>query len=523
MSAAAVEAISGYSTDPGLPEGWVNAPVESLFDVNPRKVIPDDLEPGSLITFVPMSAVDAERGTIATPEIRPLAEVAKGYTAFREGDVIVAKITPCFENGKAAIARDLVNGVGFGSTEFHVLRPTGVVVAEYVYHFVRQERFREGAAGEMTGTVGQKRLPADFLREVVLPVAPLAEQRRIVAAVEALLQRVNAARERLAKVPAILKRCRQAVLAAACSGRLTEEWREAHPLAPSESLLVRLRRKANAAGKVALTDAVSDAPSLPESWMWAPLGWLGLDSDNAVQTGPFGALLHRDEFVSEGVPVVAVGNLTGMGFTKDGLYFIRREKAQDLKRFDVQAGDVLFARSGATLGKVCVAPDFVRDWRMTGHILRARLDTSLVCPDMVTFALRGAPYVVEQVNGRVRGVTRPGYNTQLLESVLVPVPPLAEQQAIVHRVKDLFALADEIERRVAVAMSRAERVTQTILAEAFRGELVPSEAELVRREGREYEPAGVLLERIRRERAVQHAKGNQLHARTGRSRARRTS
>lgn len=88
-----------------------------------------------------MPAVDAESGTILTPEIREFPAVRKGYTSFVDGDVIVAKITPCMENGKAAVARGLMNGVGFGSTEFHVLRSNSAVLPEFVFHFVRQKYF----------------------------------------------------------------------------------------------------------------------------------------------------------------------------------------------------------------------------------------------------------------------------------------------------------------------------------------------------------------------------------------------
>jgi type I restriction enzyme, S subunit len=174
-----------------------------------------------------MAAVDAVSGKIATPDTRTFSVVRKGFTSFRDSDVIMAKITPCAENGKAAIASDLQNGLGFGSTEFHVLRPTNAVLAQYVYYFIRQESFREAAAAEMTGSIGQKGVPAWFLENASLPLPPVAEQRRIASKVEALVARVDAARHRLAKVSAILKRFRQSVLASACSRGLTADCREA--------------------------------------------------------------------------------------------------------------------------------------------------------------------------------------------------------------------------------------------------------------------------------------------------------
>src|SRR5437660_1611798 len=108
-----------------LPEGWITAKLPDVFEVNPPKPRADALAPSELVSFIPMGAVDADRGIIITAEEKPFAAVRKGYTAFANGDVILAKITPCFENGKAALAAGLRNGLGFGSSEFHVFRPRG--------------------------------------------------------------------------------------------------------------------------------------------------------------------------------------------------------------------------------------------------------------------------------------------------------------------------------------------------------------------------------------------------------------
>src|SRR5207247_3944756 len=122
-------------------------------------------------------------------------------------------------------------------------------------------------------------------------------------------------------------------------------------------------------------------------------------------------------------------------------------------------------------------------------------------PQYSVYALHGDPHVTEQIFGNIRGVTRPGFNTTLLEVVRLPLPPLEEQHEIVRRVEALFKLADKIEERVNVATKRADKLNQAIFAKAFRGELVPTEAELARKEGRTYEPASVLLTRIKFARA----------------------
>src|SRR2546426_10423208 len=107
------------------------------------------VSPDHLVTFVPMSAIDEVTGSIEKPQVRKFQEVRSGYTQFSDGDVLFAKITPCMENGKAAIARKLVNGIGCGTTELHVLRPLGSVLPEYIFHYIRQKSFRNAAQAKM--------------------------------------------------------------------------------------------------------------------------------------------------------------------------------------------------------------------------------------------------------------------------------------------------------------------------------------------------------------------------------------
>lgn len=206
-----------------MPEGWVFASLEDVLEINPSKPSKDIVSPDTPVTFVPMPAVDAVLGEITVPETRSFSEVRKGYTAFQSNDVIFAKITPCMENGKAAIARNLLNNLGFGSTEFIIFRSKGAIFPDYLYHYIRQETYRKLAESNMTGSVGQKRVPKDFVQSSSIPFPPLAEQHRIVSAIETLFTRLDATNEKLDRVPEILKKFRESVLAAACEGRLTED------------------------------------------------------------------------------------------------------------------------------------------------------------------------------------------------------------------------------------------------------------------------------------------------------------
>ncbi|HEY3318938.1 MAG TPA: restriction endonuclease subunit S [Planctomycetota bacterium] len=504
-----------------LPEGWTNTTVADVIsDIQPGFASGQkDVENG--LSHLRMNNI-GEEGNLVLDLVRTVPHsLARPQHQLLHGDVLVCTTNSGKLVGKCALFN--LEGVFAFSNHLTRLRPNALLVLPDLLRWSLWLTWRLGVYEESCRNwVNQSSLPKEALLAATVALPPLAEQERILAQIVRTFPKVNSARERLAKVPKILKRFRQAVLAAACSGRLTADWREQHPdVEPASQLLARIlkERRANweahqlakfkSSGKLPKDDKwkskyeepaapdTSDLPELPETWTWVPLGWLGEDPLNAVQTGPFGAQLHNDEFVASGVPVIAVGNLTGMGFTDSGLYFITSAKAGQLARYDVNAGDVLFARSGATLGKVCAAPAHVKDWRMTGHILRARLKRHAVLPEVAVYALRGAPAVLDQVTGRIRGITRPGYNTSLLETILLPLPPLAEQHEIVRRVEAMFKLADQIENRVAAGTARADKLTQAILAKAFRGELVPTEAELARREGRHYEPASVLLERIK--------------------------
>jgi type I restriction enzyme S subunit len=162
--------------------------------INPRRGVvpfPDD----NLVSFVPMDAVDNTLGIIVSASSKPYGQVKKGYTAFVENDVIFAKVSPCMQNGKHAIARGLQNSCGFGSTEFHVIRPGPEVLSEWIHYFLRQERTLDAATKTFNGAVGLQRVPPAFLENLYIPLPELDAQRRIVAGLKAQLAAVEDTRQ----------------------------------------------------------------------------------------------------------------------------------------------------------------------------------------------------------------------------------------------------------------------------------------------------------------------------------------
>ena len=167
-----------------LPKGWTWTCTAILGVVNPRNLADDD----SLVSFCPMPAIPTGYRQRIAPEIRRWSDIKKGYTHFAEGDVVVAKITPCFQNRKSCVMTGLEGGIGSGTTELHVIRIiANKVVPEYLLLFYKSPDFVQMGVATMTGTAGQQRVPREYFAYTPLPLPPLAEQRRIVAKVDELM------------------------------------------------------------------------------------------------------------------------------------------------------------------------------------------------------------------------------------------------------------------------------------------------------------------------------------------------
>ena len=177
-----------------LPDGWKWVRLGEVCEVNPPRPKNFTRNPDAPTTFIPMSAVDEKKGTINNSQIVLYSKVAKGYTYFEENDVLFAKITPCMQNGKHIIAKNLIDGIGFGTTEFHVLRCKNIVIPEWIHYFIRQSFFLQEATAYFTGAVGQQRVPEYFLAEYIIPLPPIKDQRSIVSKIKELMQDIERAR-----------------------------------------------------------------------------------------------------------------------------------------------------------------------------------------------------------------------------------------------------------------------------------------------------------------------------------------
>jgi type I restriction enzyme S subunit len=234
---------------------------------------------------------------------------------------------------------------------------------------------------------------------------------------------------------------------------------------------------------------------IPPPWRWVSM----TDVTNLTQ---YGTSVKADGDASTGVAILRMGNIQEGAIDLSDLKYIDPD-AEDIARFSVRPGDILFNRTNSPelVGKAAVWDEELPAV-FASYLIRIKCDAELASSSYVCSWIN-SPWGRSWARAvRTDGVSQSNINASKLRSMPVPLPPAAEQREIVRRIDVLFGLADTIERRIAAANLRAEGLTQSILAKAFRGELVPTEAELARREGREYEPASALLERVSQEQAT---------------------
>jgi type I restriction enzyme S subunit len=419
-----------------------------------------------------MAAVEALSGGIDVSTVRKYAEVKKGYTHFRDGDILFAKVTPCMENGKMAIARKLVNGIGFGSTEFHVLRPRAGVDARYVYYFVSSQTFRKDASGHMTGAVGLRRVPSAYLEEQLIPLPHIDEQRRIVAEIEKQFSRLDEAVANLQRVKANLKRYKASVLKDAVEGRLvpTEAElarREGRTFETGEQLLQRIleTRRAILAGKGKYKEPIapvtSDLPNLPEGWTWAKLDSL------AALKGGITVDSKRVDPGAQPVPYLRVANVQ-RGYIDLAEVKHINASAADIAELRLEHGDVLFNEGGDRdkLGRGWIWEGQLSDCIHQNHVFRARMYLPEMAPKLVSWW--GNTFGKDYFQRMGKQTTNlASINMGKLSGFPVPIPPAAEQRRLVAEIERLLSVVDRVSVEVEANLRRVEALRQSVLSRAF--------------------------------------------------------
>ena len=493
-----------------LPSNWAWTQISKLGLISPR----NEADDGAEASFVPMPMVFAEYGVANKHEPRTWGEIKKGYTHFAEGDVGLAKITPCFENGKSTVFRNLTGGFGSGTTELHILRPI-LVDPDYVVLFLKSPQFIETGITKMTGTAGQKRVPSEYFASSPFPLPPLAEQHRIVAKVDdlmALCDRLEEARKTreetrdkltaaslarltapdttpedfpthaafaLEALPALttrpdqIKTLRQTILNLAVRGKLVKQ--DPADELPSKSLdAINAMRDAMVKAKEIRREKslapiqLDDTPFfLPSTWKWVRVGDLAL----FTQYGTSAKAAVSDT----GVPVLTMGNI------HEGRVVRKNEKripetSDELPSLFLRNLDLLYNRTNSAelVGKTGIFTGKDDSLSFASYLIRVRLHVEVTSPHFVNLAMNAPVFRETQIVPHIKKQTgQANVSGSALKNMLIPLPPLAEQHRIVAKVDALMVLCDRLEEALTTADTTRTRLLETLLHEALAPEVEP--------------------------------------------------
>ena len=413
------------------------------------------------VPFVPMDLIPI--ATLFSKEfiLKPSDTLSSG-TYFEPGDILLAKITPSFENGKQCIIQELPIPFGIATTEVIPIREVeGVSDKFYLFYYLLLLDVRASLTGKMKGTTGRLRLGAEVVGTLEIPLPPLAEQQRIVAKLETLFTQLDAAVDSLKQTQTQLQRYRRSILKAAFEGELTREWREGY----SDEL------EPMSVSEIATSN---NLPELPNSWVWTPLKEI---SEIILGQSPPSSTYNTD---GEGLPFYQ-GKLE---FGK--LYPTPRKWCTAPKKFAMK-GDV-FISIRAPVGPT----NLCHEKSAVGRGLAAIRGLNGIQPFFILHLLRRFE---SEIASRGTGTTFNAITGNQLKTFQIPLPPLAEQEQIVSELERCFSAADEMEATIESELICAERLRHSILKHAFSGKLVPQDPN--------DEPATVLLEKIQEKKQQQ--------------------
>lgn len=437
-----------------LPQGWVSARLQEIVAAKKGKK-PDSVRDNSVDGFVPYLDIQAiEKG-----EVRQFAEAKSSRLAARDDLLVV------WDGARSGWVGSGIAGA-IGST-IMALTPRQVE-SGYLRHFIASQ-FQ--SLNTNTRGTGIPHVDPEVFWNLEVPLAPLPEQRRIVAKLEKLLAKVQDCQQRLATISILLKRFRQSVLAAACSGRLTADWRRDNP--DTETPVVEAET------------ASADDEDLPANWRATRLG-------RFTKLVTSGSRSWAKYYSESGSIFIRAQNINSDVLNLEDIAFVKPPVGAEGLRTRVQQHDILVTITGANVTKSALIERPIRDAYVSQHVALVRL-ADVRLSKFLSYFVVSLAHGRKQLLEAAYGQGKPGLKLDNIRELVVGLPPLAEQQEIVRRVGGLFAVAAQIESRFSKANAHADKLTQSLLARAFRGELVPTEAEFARREGRAYKPASVLL------------------------------
>lgn len=419
-----------------IPDSWKWVQVGSVAILNPKNDIDDSDDAG----FIPMSCVADGYRNQHTFEVKKWGEIKKGFTHFADYDIGIAKITPCFQNRKSVIFHNLPNGYGAGTTELSIVRVLGdTMCREYLLWFFKTDYFISNGVKSFTGTAGQQRIHKDYLANCVFPLPPLAEQMRIVAKIEELLPLIDRYEEAWTKLEAFNKRfpddMQKSLLQMAIQGKLVEQRPEE---GTGEELYTQIQVEKQTlikSGKIKkdkpLPEITDDEKpfDIPDSWKWVYIG--DLFQHNT------GKALNGSDKSGNPYEYITTSNVYWNRFELEKLKTMLFTDAE-IEKCTVQKGDLLVLEGGDCGRAAIWNYDF--PMRIQNHIHRLR-PYAEVCIEYfyhIFYLYKNAGLI----NGK--GIAIQGLSANALHSLIVPLPPLAEQKRIVAKLEQLLPLCERL-------------------------------------------------------------------------------
>ena len=398
-----------------VPEGWESVPVSDLFLLNPKSEIDDITHCG----FIPMSLVEDGFSGNHLYEERIWKDIKKGYCHFRNGDIGIAKISPCFENRKSTIFENLPNGYGAGTTELVILRPIILYTKFYLYVFKSDWYVQEGTK-YFKGVVGQQRVHKEIFTDLQIPLPPFAEQQRIVAEIERWFSLIDIIENEKDDLQTTIKQTKSKILNLAIHGKLV-------PQDPNDEPAIELLKRINPD----FTPCDNGHyPQLPEGWSICKLYKL-CKIEN-------GFAFSSNDYKSEGTPLIRISNIVNNSIDLTDCVYIQNNAEY---RFVVNKGDLLIAMSGATTGKMGVY-SFERTAFLNQRVGNIKiLDGSLLSADYRNVYMQSK---VDDILKFAYGGAQPNISASVIGDFDILLPPLEEQKRIVCTVNKVFTKLDTI-------------------------------------------------------------------------------
>ncbi len=410
--------------------------------------------------------VNLEKATRFVPQT--YYDGLSGDRRARPGDILLSV------TGSLGIAAPVITDEPFVfQRHIAVLRPDRQVIdGSFLLYFLRSSGTREGLVEGSTGTA-QMTIALGTLRRFPILLPPLAEQRRIVARIEALFARTRRARADLERITPLAERYTSAVVAEATSG--TEIQCRQEPLDISvEERLRQLRNLRNKTPKLARRKRLATIPevSIPSNWQWISPDELADDVDHSLGIGPFGSNLTVSDYRDHGVPLVFVRDIRRGSFNAEPKKFVSPEHAASLRPHHILGGEVLITKMGDPPGDTAVYPEDAGLAVITADCIKLAPHKELATADFLALAIR-SPYFLGQIEEATRGVAQQKVSLDRFRTLALAIPPLGEQRRIVAHMNHERLSAQIVVRGSASALALLARLEQSILARAFRGELVP--------------------------------------------------